>query len=115
MKVIQNVAMPSEVTKESMETKLADVIKSGGMKQSGSTSYTVCQGYPALLANAVFIVDNTSSNQVSYATLVNIKLIFVKSHNPAKGNNRIYMVDGLGIQGRDRSAIQQFVDSFELK
>ncbi|HEX3739641.1 MAG TPA: hypothetical protein VHV29_07935 [Terriglobales bacterium] len=115
VKVSQNVAMPQEITKGFMEAKLAEVINSGGMKQSRGTSYATVRGHPAVLASAVFVVDNTGSNQVSYATLVNIKLVFVKSRNPAKGNNRIYMVDGLAIQGQDRSAIQQFIDSFELK
>jgi hypothetical protein len=107
--------MPPEITKEFKEAKLAEDIKSGGMKQSDDTSYTVSQGDPALLARAVFLVDNSGSNQVSYATLVNIKLVFVKSQNPAKRNDRIYMVNGLAIQGHDRSAIQSFLDSFELK
>lgn len=115
VKVTKNVVMPPEITKEFMEAKLAEVIKSGGMTQSGVTSYTVCQGHPALLASAFFIVDSRDSNEVSYATLINMELIFVKSQNPAKGNNRIYMVDGMANQGRDRSAIQPFLDSFELR
>jgi hypothetical protein len=115
VKVSQNVAMPQEITKEFMEAKLAEVIKSGGMKQSGGTSYSTCQGHPAVLAKAAFVADNTGSNQVSYATLADIKLVFVESRNPAKGNNRIYMIDGLAIQGQDRSGIERFLDSFELK
>jgi hypothetical protein len=115
VKVRQNVAMPQDVSKDFMEAKLAEVIKSGGMKQSGAASYTTCQNHPAVLASAVFIVDNTRSNEPSYATLVNVKLVFVRSRNPAKGNNRIYMVDGLAIQGQGRSGIEQFLNSFEVK
>jgi hypothetical protein len=106
--------MPQGVTEELMKAKLAEIIESGGMTQSGATSYTVFQGHPVLLANAVFVTDNKDSNEVSYATLVTIKLIFVQSRNPAKGNNRIYMVVGMAIKGQDRSAIQPFLDSFEL-
>jgi hypothetical protein len=115
VKVSQNVAMPQEITKDFMKAKLSEVIKSGGMKQSGAISYTTCQNYPSVLANAAFVVDNTRSNEPSYATLVNLKLVFVKSRNPAKGNNRIYMVDGLAIQGQGRSGIEQFLNSFEVK
>jgi hypothetical protein len=115
VKITKNVAMPQEVTKEFMDARLAEVIKGGGMTQSGGTSYAVCQGHPAVLASAIFVVDNTGSNQVSYSTLVSMKLVFVNGRNPAQGNNRIYMVDGMAIQGQNRSAIQWFLDSFELR
>jgi hypothetical protein len=115
VKVTRNVVMPQEVTKEFMEAKLAEVIKSGGMAQTGSSSYTIFQGHPALIAKAIFVVNKRDTHEVSYAVEVNMKLIFVKSENLVKGKNRIYMVDGMAIQGGDRSAIQSFLDSFELK
>ncbi len=120
VKVTRNVIMPQQLTRDFMDSKLAEVIKSGGMAQTGDSSYTTFQGHPALVATAIFIVSNTSGRRsstqnVSYAVVVDIKLIFVKSQNLIKGQNRIYLVDGMAIQGRDRAGIQTFLDSFELK
>jgi hypothetical protein len=107
--------MPQQLTRDFMDSKLAEVIKSGDMAQTGDSSYTTFQGHPALVATAIFIVGNSNTQNVSYAVVVDIKLIFVKSQNLIKGQNRIYLVDGMAIQGRDRAGIQTFLDSFELK
>ncbi|MGD0214070.1 MAG: hypothetical protein ABSB87_12625 [Terriglobales bacterium] len=115
VKVTKNVAMPKEVTKEFMEAKLAEVIKSGNMVQTGVTSYTTFQGYPALVATAIFTINNRDTQHVTYAVVVDIKLIFVKDRNLMKGQNRLYLVDGMATQGKDRSGIQSFFDSFELR
>ncbi len=115
VKVTRNVTMPQQVTRDFMDSKLAEVIKSGGMAQTGDSSYTTFQGHPALAATAIFIVNASSTQNVSYAVVVDIKLIFVKSQNLIKGQNRIYQVDAMAIQGMDRSGIQAFMDSFELK
>ncbi len=115
VKVTRNVIMPQQLTRDFMDSKLAEVIKSGGMAQTGDSSYTTFQGHPALVATAIFIVSNSNTQNVSYAVVVDIKLIFVKSQNLIKGQNRIYLVDGMAIQGRDRAGIQTFLDSFELK
>jgi len=115
VKVTRNVTMPQQLTRDFMDSKLAEVIKSGGMAQTGDSSYTTFQGHPALVATAIFIVGNSNTQNVSYAVVVDIKLIFVKSQNLIKGQNRIYLVDGMAIQGRDRAGIQTFLDSFELK
>jgi hypothetical protein len=115
VKVTRNVTMPQQITKDFMDSKLAEVIKSGGMVQRGDSSYITFQGHPALLATAIFFINNSNTQGVSYAVVVDIKLIFVKSQNLIKGQNRIYLVDGMAIQGKDRSGIQAFLDSFELK
>ncbi|MGD0507191.1 MAG: hypothetical protein ABSA27_05305 [Terriglobales bacterium] len=115
VKVTKNVVMPREVSREFMEAKLAEVLKGGGMTQTGASSYTTLQGHPALLATATFIVDNRNTSYVSYAAVVDMKLIFVKSQNLVKGQNRVYWVLGWAIQGQDRSGIQAFLDSFELR
>jgi len=115
VKVTKNVVMPQKVTKEFMEAKLAEVLKDGGLVQDGASSYTTFQGYPALLATATFIVDNRRTEHVPYPVVVDMKLIFVKSQNLVKGQNRVYWVAGWAIQGEDRSGIQSFLDSFELR
>ncbi|HMD18354.1 MAG TPA: hypothetical protein VKH18_16925 [Terriglobales bacterium] len=109
VKVTKNVAMPEKITKEFMEGKLAEVLKGGFMTQTGSSSYTTVQGNPAVLATATFIINNRNTNLVSYSAVADMKLIFVKSQN------RVYWVAGWAIQGQDRSGIQQFLDSFELR
>jgi len=115
VKVTKNVAMPREVTKEFMETKLAEALKDGGMVQDGATSYTTFQGHPALLATATFIANNRTTNHVAYPVVVDMKLIFVEGQNLIKGQNRVYWVAGWATKGGDRSGIQSFLDSFELK
>ncbi|MGA2877069.1 MAG: hypothetical protein ABSE82_16250, partial [Nitrososphaerales archaeon] len=40
------------------------------------SSYTTFQGHPALVATAIFIVSNSNTQNVSYAVVVDIKLIF---------------------------------------
>ncbi len=115
VKVIKNVAMPQEITKQFMEAKLAEILSDGGMIQKGASSYTTFQGHPALLATATFLVNNRYTNFVSHNAAVDMKLIFVKSQNVIKGQNRVYWVAGWAIQGKDRSGIQPFLDSFELR
>ena len=115
VKVTRNVTMPQQVTKDFMDSKLAELIKSGGMAQTGDSSYTTFQGHPALLATAIFIINNRDTQDVAYAVVVDIRLIFVRSQNLIKGQNRIYQVNGIAIQGKDRSGIQTFLNSFELK
>jgi hypothetical protein len=115
VKVTNNVAMPREVTKEFMEAKLGEVLRDGGMTQTGASSYTTFRGYPAVLATATFIIDNRHTQHVEYPVVVDMKLIFVKDQNLIKGQNRVYWVAGWAIQGGDRSRIQQFLDSFELR
>lgn len=115
VKVVKNVAMPQEITKQFMEAKLAEILSSGGMTQTGASSYTTFEGHPALLATATFLVNNQYTNFVSYNAAVDMKLIFVKSENLIKGQNRVYWVAGWAIQGKDRSGIQPFLESFELK
>jgi hypothetical protein len=107
VKVLKHVAMPHELSKQFMEAKLGEILSSGGMTQTGATSYTTIHGHPALLATATFVVNNQYTNFVSYNAPVDMKLIFVK--------NRVYWVAGWAIQGKDRSAIQPFLDSFELR
>jgi len=92
-----------------MEAKLGEVLRDGGMTQTGASSYTTFHGYPALLATATFFVDNRHTQHVEYPVVVDMKLIFVK------GQNRVYWVAGWAIQGGDRSRIQPFLDSFELR
>ena len=115
VKVTKNVVMPQKVTKEFMEAKLAEVLKGGFMTQTGASSYTTFHGYPALLATATFIINNRDTNFVSYSAVIDMKLIFVKSANLVNGQNRVYWVSGWAIQGQDRSGIQSFLDSFELR
>jgi hypothetical protein len=115
VKVVKNVTMPQEITKQFMDAKLAEILRGGGMTQTGASSYTTFEGHPALLATANFIVNNQFTNFVSYNAPVDMKLIFVKSPRPLNGQNRIYWVAGWAIQGKDRSAIQPFLDSFELR
>jgi hypothetical protein len=115
VKVTKNVVMPQKVTKEFMEAKLAEALKDGGMVQDGATSYTTFQGYPAILATATFIVDNRNTNHVAYPAVVDMKLIFAEGQNLIKGQNRVYWVAGWAIKGEDRSGIQSFLDSFELR
>jgi hypothetical protein len=115
VKVTKNVVMPQKVTKEFMEAKLAEVLKSGFMTQTGASSYTTFHGYPALLATATFIINNRDTNFVSYSAVIDMKLIFVKGENLVNGQNRVYWVSGWAIQGQDRSGIQSFLDSFELR
>jgi hypothetical protein len=115
VKVAKNVAMPKEITKAVMAARLANVLKEGGMTQVGSTSLTTFQDHPTLLATATFIVNNQDTNFVAYPVVVDIKLIFVSNRNLTKGQNRVYTVSGRAIQGKDRSAIQPFLDSFELR
>ncbi|HEY6304542.1 MAG TPA: hypothetical protein VIX14_15905 [Terriglobales bacterium] len=115
VKVTKNVVMPRKVTKEFMEAKLAEVLKSGFMTQTGASSYTAFHGYPALLATATFIINNRDTNFVSYSAVIDMKLIFVKSENLVNGQNRVYWVSGWAIQGQDRSGIQSFLDSFDLR
>jgi len=98
-----------------MEGKLKEVLRDGGMTQTGATSYTTFQGHPALVATATFIINNGETNFVSYSAVVDMKLIFVKGQNLIKGQNRVYWVAGWAIQGKDRSGIQRFLDSFELR
>jgi hypothetical protein len=109
VKVTKNVAMPEKITKEFMEAKLAEVLKGGFMTQTGASSYTTFQGHPAVVATATFIINNRNTNFVSYSAVADMKLIFVKSQN------RVYWVAGWAIQGGDRSGIQPFLDSFELR
>jgi hypothetical protein len=114
VKVAKNVAMPQEITKQFMEAKLAEILGGGGMTQTGTSSYTTFGGHPALLATATFLVNNQYTNFVSYSAVVDMKLIFVKSRQ-LNGQNRVYWVAGWAIQGKDRSGIQPFLDSFELR
>jgi len=93
VKVTKNVAMPEKITKEFMEAKLAEVLKGGFMTQTGASSYTTFQGYPAVLATATFIINNRNTNSVSYSAVADMKLVFVKSQN------RVYWVAGWAIQG----------------
>ncbi len=115
VKVTKNVVMPPEVTKEFMQTKFAEALKDGGMVQDGAPSYTTFQGCPALLATATFIANNRTTNHVAYPVVVDMKLIFVQGENLTKGQNRLYWVAGWAIKGADRSGIQSFLDSFELR
>jgi hypothetical protein len=115
VKVTRNVAMPREVTHEFMAAKLAEVLKDGGMTQTGATSFTTFQGHPALIATATFFVNNVNTRGVYYTAVADMKLIFVQSRNLAKGQNRIYWVAAWALEGQDRSRIQPFLDSFELK
>jgi len=115
VKVNKNVAMPQEITKEFMEVKLAEVLKAGGMTQTGASSYTTFHHHPALLATATFFLNDRTTNFVSYYVAVDMKLIFVTSQNLVKGQNRLYWVAGWALQGEDRSGIQSFLDSFELR
>jgi hypothetical protein len=115
VKAYKNVVMPQDVTKEFMEGKLKEVLRDGGMTQTGASSYTTFQGHPALLATATFIINNGETNFVSYSAVVDMKLIFVKGQNLIKGQNRVYWVAGWAIQGKVRSGIQPFLDSFELR
>jgi hypothetical protein len=109
VKAFKDVAMPKEVTGEFMEAKLAEVLKAGGMTQTGASSYTTFHGCPTLLATATFFINNRDTQHVFYAVVVDMKLIFVK------GQNRVYWVAGWAVQGEDRSGIQPFLDSFELR
>jgi hypothetical protein len=115
VKAYKNVVMPVEITKEFMEGKLKEVLRDGGMTQTGASSYTTFQGHPALLAKATFIINNGETNFVSYSAVVDMKLIFVKGQNLIKGQSRVYWVAGWAIQGKDRSGIEPFLDSFELR
>jgi hypothetical protein len=115
VRVTKNVVLPREVSKEFMEAKLAEVLKDGGMTQTDASSYTTFQGYPALHATATFLIDNRNTSHVAYPVVVDMKLIFVKSQNLVKGQNRVYWVAGWAMQGQDRSGIQAFLDSFELR
>jgi hypothetical protein len=72
-------------------------------------------GLSAILATATFIVDNRRTEHVAYPVVVDMKLSFVKGQNPIKGQTRLYWVAGWAIQGEDRSGIQSFLDSFELR
>lgn len=85
------------------------------MTQTGASSYTTFHGHPALLATANFFVNNQFTNYVSYNATVDMKLIFVKSPHLIDGQNRMYWVGGWALQGKDRSGIQPFLDSFELR
>ncbi|MGB7333691.1 MAG: hypothetical protein WBD25_20065, partial [Terriglobales bacterium] len=112
VKVFRNVVMPEEISKAFMEAKLAEVLESGGMTQAGVSSYTKFQGHSTLVATATFLTRRDSdryTDHVSFVVVVDIKLIFVKRQK------RIYLVDGLAIEGKDRSGIDSFLDSFELR
>jgi hypothetical protein len=107
--VIGNVAMPKEVTHEVMENKLAEYLKDHTMTQVGASSFTALQGNPALSATSTFFINNQDTNFVVYLVVVDMKLVFVKAQK------RVYVVEGMAVQGIDRSAIQPFLDSFEFQ
>ena len=108
--VISNVVMPKEVTHEVMETKLAEFLKDHAMTQVDVSSYTAFQGYTALSATTTFFIKNRDTNHfVVYLVVVDMKLVFVKEQK------RVYIIEGMAVQGIDRSAIQPFLDSFEFQ
>jgi hypothetical protein len=109
IKAFKNVTMPQDVGKKFMETKLAEVLSDGGMTQTGNSSYTQFHHYPALFTTATFFVNNANTSYLSRRVAVDMELIFV----PAQ--NRFYFVAGWAVQGLDRSAIQPFINSFELR
>lgn len=115
VRVFKNVAMPREITKRVMDAKLAEVLKTGGMIQTGATSYTTVNGHPAVLATATFFIKNEQTQYVSYRAIADMKLVFVQSRSLVEGQNRLYWATGWAVETKDRSGVQPFLDSFELR
>ncbi len=115
VKVTQNVVMPQDITKDFMDAKLAEVLKANGMTQTGASSYGRLHGNRVVLARATFYINNADTNYVTYPVVADMKLIFVTGQSLVTGQNRLYFVAGWAIQGKDRTGIQPFLDSFELR